>query len=162
MCGYECCISDKSTHYSLISWQYHYLEKLMDHIQNDQNRRSGKKKILIYETYKNKVMPHGRHIYAKAYDMEKATMFAYPQSNHSFPHWKCTLQCCAKCPSLNISDQEINYQYPNTSPSISFHVYHLIARCSTHVRLPINDKKMCRKFKQDDASEQSTKIYTRK
>ena len=25
-------------------------------------------------------MPHGRHIYAKAYDMEKATMFTYPQS----------------------------------------------------------------------------------
>ena len=36
----------------------------------------GEKQIHIYETYKNTVMPHGRHIYAKAYDMEKATMRA--------------------------------------------------------------------------------------
>ena len=33
----------------------------------------------IYETYKNTVMPHGRNINAKAYDMEKATMCAYSQ-----------------------------------------------------------------------------------
>ena len=37
----------------------------------------GKKKISIYEKYKNTVMPHGRNIYAKAYDMAKATMFEY-------------------------------------------------------------------------------------
>ena len=28
----------------------------------------GKKKICIYETYKNTVIPHGCHIYTKAYD----------------------------------------------------------------------------------------------
>ena len=37
----------------------------------------------IYETYKNTVMPHGRHIYSKAYDMEKATICAYSQSDHA-------------------------------------------------------------------------------
>ena len=52
-----------------------------------QNRRSGGKANCIYEAYKNKVMPNGHHIYAKAYDMSKATMCAYPQSYHSFPHW---------------------------------------------------------------------------
>ena len=30
-----------------------------------------KNKIHIYERYKITVMPHGRHIYEKAYDMEK-------------------------------------------------------------------------------------------
>ena len=46
----------------------------------------GKKKISIYETYKNIVMPHGRHIYAKSYDMEKATMCATSKSDHVSPH----------------------------------------------------------------------------
>ena len=41
-----------------------------------------KKKIRIYETYKNTVMPHGRHIYAKESDMEKAKMCSYNQSDH--------------------------------------------------------------------------------
>ena len=45
----------------------------------------GKIQICIYETYKNTVMPHERHIYAKASDMEKETMYAYPQSDHALP-----------------------------------------------------------------------------
>ena len=45
----------------------------------------------IYETYKNTVMPHGRNINAKAYDMEKATMCAYSQSDHALLHWKGVL-----------------------------------------------------------------------
>ena len=66
----------------------------------------GENKICIYETYKNTVMPHGNHIYAKAYDMEKATMCVYPQSEHVLPQWKCVLRCCAKFPSINIPDKE--------------------------------------------------------
>ena len=42
----------------------------------------GEKQIFKYETYKNTVMPHERHIYAKAYDMEKATICAYSQSDN--------------------------------------------------------------------------------
>ena len=74
-------------------------------------------------------MPHGRHVYAKSYDMAKATMCAYPYSDHALPHWKCVLQCCANCTSVNIPDQETDDQYSNTSPSIRFHIYHIIARC---------------------------------
>ena len=36
----------------------------------------GKNQIHVYETYKNTVMPHGCHIYDKAYDMAKTTMYA--------------------------------------------------------------------------------------
>ena len=97
-------------------------------------------------------MPHGRHIYAKAYDMEKATMCAYPQSDHALPHWKCVLRCCAKFPSVNIPDQETDDQYSDTSPLISFHIYHMVACCIAHGRLPLNNKKICCKCKQDTAS----------
>ena len=63
-------------------------KKTKDLSQNDQSRRSGGKENCIYETYKNTVMPHGRHIYAKAYDMENSTMCAYSQSDHELTHWK--------------------------------------------------------------------------
>ena len=36
-------------------------------------------------------MPYGPHIYAKASDMEKATMCAYFQSDNEMPHWKYVL-----------------------------------------------------------------------
>ena len=107
-------------------------------------------------------MSHGHHIYAKASDMEESKMCVYPQSDHALPHWKCVLKCCAKCPSVNLPDQETYDQYFRNSPSIVFHIYHLIARCTKHGRLPLNDKKICCKCKQYSVSEQSTKIYTRK
>ena len=103
-------------------------------------------------------MPHARHIYAKSYDMAKATMCAYSQSDHALSHWKCVLQCCAKRPSINIPDQETDYQYPDTSTSISFHIYHLISRCTKHGSLPLTNNKSCCGCQQDAASEQPTKI----
>ena len=74
-------------------------------------------------------MPYGHHIYAKASAMAKATMCAYPQSDHVLSHWKCVMKCCAKFPSVNITDQETDDQYTDTIPSIRFLIYHLIARC---------------------------------
>ena len=103
----------------------------------------------IYETYKNTVMPHERHIYAKASDMEKATIYAYPQSDHALTHYKCVMWGFDKFPSVNLPEQEIDDKYFDTSPSINFHIYHLIARYLTHGRLPLNDKKIfckCKKY----------------
>ena len=80
MCGCECCISAKSIHSSLLSWRDRYLKRLKDESQNAQSRRSGERAHQIYTTYKNTVMPHGNHIYAKASDMANATMCTYPQS----------------------------------------------------------------------------------
>ena len=122
----------------------------------------GKKKIRIYETYKNTVMPHGRHIYVKEYDIEKATMCAYSHSYHELTHCKCLLRCCAKCSSINLPDQETYYQYPNTSPSIHFHIYHIIACCTKHGRLPLTDKNYFCKCQHDTASGQSTKYALEK
>ena len=65
----------------------------------------GKNQISIYETYKNTVTPHGRHVYAKAYYMAKATMCSYSNSDNALSHCKCVLRCCAKCPSINLPDK---------------------------------------------------------
>ena len=94
--------------------------------------------------------------------MAKAKIYAYSQSYHALPHWKCVMQCCDKCPGINIPDQETYDQYPNTITSIRFHIYHLIVCCTKHGRLLLTDKKSCRKCQQDTDSGQSTKIYTRK
>ena len=72
-------------------------------------------------------MPHGRHIYAKASGIAKARICAYPHSYYALPQWKCVLRCCAKCTCVNLPDQETYDQYYNTTPSIRFHIYHLIA-----------------------------------
>ena len=87
-------------------------------------------------------MPHGSHICAKASDMEKAKMCEYSQLDHELPHCKCVVRCCAKCPRINLSDQETDYQYPDTSPSIRFHIYNIIESCTKHGRLPLTDKKI--------------------
>ena len=71
-------------------------------------------------------MPHERHIYAKESDMSKATMCTYPQSDNISPQCKCVMRCCAKCPCVNLLDQETSDQYSFTSPSIRYHIYHIM------------------------------------
>ena len=134
------------------------LKKLKYQSQNPQNRRSSEKVNHMYETYKNTVMPQGIHIYAKAYDMEKAKMCTYTQSDHALPHWKGVLLCCAKLPCVNLPDQETCYQYSDTSPSILFHIYYLILCYTKYGSIPLNDKKSCCMCKKDSASEESTHI----
>ena len=82
------------------------MKKLKDQSQNAQNKRSGEKVHYTYEIYRNKVMSHGRHIYAKASDTAQATICAYPQSDHALPHWKCVLRCFDDFPCINLYDQE--------------------------------------------------------
>ena len=86
-------------------------------------------------------MPHGRHIYAKASDRVDDTLCAYTQSEHAIPHWKYILRCCAGCPHINIPDQEKNEKNEEITPSIRFHIYHIIARCTAHGRIPLKNKK---------------------
>ena len=52
--------------------------------------------------------------------MANATMCAYPQSEHSLPHWKCVLRCCNDCPCINIPDQEISKKMTKLHPQLGF------------------------------------------
>ena len=88
------------------------------------------------------MIPHGRHIYAKVYDTEKATMCTYTQYDHKLPHRKCVLQFCAKFPYINPPDQETDTNYEEITPSIRFHIYHIIGRCTAHGIIPPKDKDM--------------------
>ena len=91
--------------------------------------------------------------------MARAKMCAYSQSDLTLPQWKCVLRCCAKCPSINLPDQETDDQYPDTSPSIRFHIYHMITRCTKHGRIPLTDKKSCLKCQQYTAPENQQNIH---
>ena len=75
-------------------------------------------------------MSHGRHIFTKASDLEKATVYTYPQSDYAIPHWKYVLWFCAKCPCINMPDQETDNQSSKTTPYIRFHIYQIIGRCT--------------------------------
>ena len=86
-------------------------------------------------------MPHGHHIYAKAYDIVLGTMCTYPQSDHSLPHWKCVLRGYAKRPCINLPYQEIDRNYEETIPSIRFHIYHIIGRCTARGRILLERQK---------------------
>ena len=103
-------------------------------------------------------MPHGRHIYAKASDMENARMCVYPKSENSFPHWKCVLRCCSDCPCINIPDQEISNKHDETTPTIRFHIYHIIGSCAIHGRLSLKNKSICSMCKQESSPDKSTKM----
>ena len=107
-------------------------------------------------------MTHGCHIYAKGYDMAKATRCAYSQSYHVLPQCKCLWRCCAKFPSIDLPDQETDDWYPDTSPSLHFRIDHIVAHFTKHGRLPLTVKKRFHKCQQDTVSEQFTKIHTRK
>ena len=104
-------------------------------------------------------MPRGRHIYAKAYDMVKSTICAYSHSDHVLPHWKFVLRCCAKYTIIILPVQETDDKHPDTSPSIRFHIYHMIELCIKYDRIPLTDKNICLECQHDTASEQPAK-YT--
>ena len=45
-------------------------------------------------------------------------------------------------PVFDIPNQESDRHHSNLSPSIIFHIYHLIARCKVHVRHSLDEKKI--------------------
>ena len=116
----------------------------------------------LFETYKYTLIPNGIHIYATKFDMDIATMCEYPPYQHGFPHWKCVLYCCANYPCIDIPVQELDRHQYNTSPSIIFHIYHLILRCAVHRRRSLDENKICCWCLQDTASVSHVKLYTRK
>ena len=107
-------------------------------------------------------MLHGIHIYAAASDISMAKMFSHPPSQHAFPHWKCVLCCCYNFPCIDLPFQESDRHNSNTTPSIIFHVYHLIVCCKVHGRCPLDENKWCHLCLQDPYYVPPVKLYTKK
>ena len=79
--------------------------------------------------------------------------------------WSCTStleMCIAMMWFINIPDQEKDNHYSQTTLSIRFHIFHIIARFTDHGIIPLKDKKICHICKQEYSSETSKKLYTRK
>ena len=93
--------------------------------------------------------------------MENTTMCAYTHSDNALPHWKFVLRFCSDCPCINLPEKETNKKHEETTPSIRFHIYHIIGRCTTHGRITFKDNKICYMCKQESLPDKSTKIYTR-
>ena len=93
-------------------------------------------------------MPHGRQICAKTSDMEMAKMCAYPHYDYSLLHWKFVSRCCAKCPCINLHDQETDNQYSDTSSSIRLFIYYIVVICTSHDRILLKYKRICHMRKQ--------------
>ena len=69
------------------------------------------------------------------------------------------MRYCTKCPITNLTDQETDDQYSNNIQSIFFHIYHIIACCTAHGRLRLNNKEFFRKCTENSDSEQSTNVH---
>ena len=72
------------------------------------------------------------------------------------------MRYCADCSCINLTYQETDDQYSETTLSKRFHIYPIIECCNAHSIIPLNDKKICHTCKQEYSSDESTKIYTRK
>ena len=64
--------------------ELYFLRKLKNLIQKAQNIKYSENDNGLFETYKDFVMPHGRHIYATSADTDMATMCAYTLYQHAF------------------------------------------------------------------------------
>ena len=88
-------------------------------------------------------MSHIQHRYQIAYDMEMATICVYPPSQHTFPHWNYLLHHFENFPCIDLTSQQLYKHHSNTCPTMSFHVYHLIARCTVQGRRLFYKNKSC-------------------
>ena len=48
---------------------------------------------------------------------------------------------CSNSPHIDLPGQESDRNHSNTYPSIRFHIYRLIARCTVHGRRPLDERK---------------------
>ena len=85
-------------------------------------------------------MTHGRHIYETSSGMITAKMCTYPPYQHFLPHCKHVLRYYDHLPRIDIPGQESYRHQYNKYPTMQFHVYNLIVRCTAHGRRPPEEK----------------------
>ena len=116
----------------------------------------------IFETSKNCVISHRRHIYQTSPYMDTATMCVCPSSLYELIHCKCVLHCCAKYPCIDISNQESDKNKSMICPKIHFHVYNLVSHCTVNVWRALAENKHCRLCSGVPKYMPNAKIFPRK
>ena len=81
----------------------------------------------IFETYKNNMMPHGRHIHQTEFDMAMATMCTYPLTQHALQHWKYMFHLCLRCTHIAILSKESDNDHLKTCPTIRLYIYIMVS-----------------------------------
>ena len=90
----------------------------------------GKQKIQIYETYKNTVMPHGRQFMPKHMTWQRQQ---FVKTHSQIIHYHTGNVYCDIVPNflaLILLTRKHMISIPTPFLQISFHIYHLIARCT--------------------------------
>ena len=93
MWGCKCYTSVKSIHSSLLSWRDRYLKNSKIKAKMIKSEGLAENNITFMKHIK-KVIPYGRDIYAKSYDMANATICTYPQSDHALTHKMSIAMLC--------------------------------------------------------------------
>ena len=77
-------------------------------------------------------------------------------------HWKCVLCCGSNLPCNYLPYQESDMNHSNASPSIRFHIYHLITLFKVHGRRQLDEDKSFVSVFKDIATGTPAKLHTRK
>ena len=132
-------------HSSLLSWRDHYLKNSKIYAKMPKIKDPRKKKIAYMNHIKMRLC-HTSVIFTPKHMKLQRQQCVHTHSRIMCYHTgNVYLRCCAQSPIINLPDQETYDQYPDTISSIRFHIYHIIALCEKHGRIPLTDKKICRK-----------------
>ena len=82
--------------------------------------------------------------------------------NHGLQHCKYVLHCCDKCPIIFLTIQEANKNTTNTCPTIIFHVYRNVSRCTVNGRRQYNKLPTCSMYSTVPIYESTSKAYKQK
>ena len=147
MCGCECCISTKSIHASLLSWRDSYLKK-----------PKIKAKMLKAEGLVRNHITYIQHIKIQGCPMSvifipKHLIWKMQQRALILVlimHFHIVNMYCGAVPNVLVLILLTNKKIKNeeTKPSIRFHIYHIIGRCTTHGRIKLKYNKICYMCKQ--------------
>jgi hypothetical protein len=160
MCGCEVCLSIRSHQSSLNAWRSRHartMEADASAQPDAQLRVAGQVRAASYklEVFRNEGPWHPKPSDAIA----EIQCNARPYVGITHPHWMCVLGRCVNCPAYPVPQIESNFL--DTAPSISFHQYVLYSKCTQHGSLQLYAKE-CAACNNLGEGTKKGKIQTRK
>lgn len=149
MCGCEICLLSDGLQKTLNAWRRRFKKKLEQDAasfppgSNDQKKAS--EIASLYQPCLNETPPLNWH--AKAKDALQS-MQCPCIDRLGLPHMRCILGECTQCPAYPCPREE--QATGPAAPTINFHIYKTVTRCSKHGLLMLNSK-VCAHCEQDDS-----------